>query len=481
MFLRFSKLSVLLVIQVLLLSDAAQLKAQEVINKSFSSDGTASVTADFYAPAYKLYGTPLRLALHNLIKGHTNVGYDGLYTHYPKTDTKPNGKVWDMYSDVPNGTSQYEYTHGQKKCGSYNGEGDCYNREHSWCDSWLGGTSPARSDLFHVYPTDGYVNNRRSNYPFGKVGNATWTSSNGSKLGNSISPGYSGTVFEPIDAYKGDFARSAMYMSVRYYLEDNGFSSSPATTKSDLNQWYADQMYQWGVFDTVSTKEINRNEAVYLAQRNRNPFIDHPEFAAEIWKTSMAPSVVVVKNNNAKTLLLDFSRVLDSVLVKSAANFEIDKQVGQPATIVWGVNNDYSKVLLTFNALAQGTNYKLTIKNMKSINGVAMNDTIVAFKTDGIQSLSEELKNPKNFKLEQNFPNPFNPTTEIRFNVKDAGYISLTVFDILGNQVAELANGYYSAGEHHVTFDAHNLTSGVYYYQMKSGNHIDTKRMMLVK
>jgi endonuclease I len=82
------------------------------------------------------------------------------------------------------------------------------------------------SDLFMVLPTDGYVNNRRSNYPYGKVGQTSWVSQNGSKLGTSIVQGYTGTVFEPIDSFKGDFARIYFYVATRYKDEIPSWSSN---------------------------------------------------------------------------------------------------------------------------------------------------------------------------------------------------------------------------------------------------------------
>ncbi len=93
---------------------------------------------------------------------------------------------------------------------TYSGEGSCYNREHAFPRSWFGGAvSPMNTDVHHVFATDGYVNGRRSSYPYGDVASATYTSSNGSKLGaGSSASGYTGTVFEPIDEFKGDFARA---------------------------------------------------------------------------------------------------------------------------------------------------------------------------------------------------------------------------------------------------------------------------------
>ncbi|MCE1189004.1 MAG: endonuclease [Ignavibacteria bacterium] len=449
-----------------------------LVNSGNSIDNT---TADYYQGAYKISGTSLRAVLHNIIKGHTVTSYDGLYTAFKQTDTKPNGKIWDIYSYVPNGTQPYEFSHGVAQCGNYSGEGQCYNREHSFCDSWLGQTNPARSDLFHMYPTDGYVNNRRSNYNFGKVASATWTSKNGSKLGSSASAGFTGTVFEPIDEFKGDLARSTMYMSVRYYTEDGNFGTSDGTTKSDLKPWYSNQLFEWHVKDTVSQKEIDRNNAIYGIQKNRNPFIDHPEFAAEIWKTDMAPTVDAVKELVDNTVLIDFSRYLDSTSAVNALNYICDKSTGSPTAIQWGVNNDVSKVLITFAKLNRGTDYSISLNNLKSINNVAMANVTVQFHTNGTSAVQGNEQKVKSFRLEQNYPNPFNPSTEINYTISKAGMVTLKVFDAIGHEVAVLVNSQVGVGSHTVTFNASGLPSGVYFYQIRTDNEILTKKMLLAK
>ncbi len=251
----------------------------------FITNLSGQIPPGYYDPANGKTGEALLTALHNIIKGHNSVAYNTLYFHFQSTDAKPGNVVWDMYSDIPGGTPSYvfHYSSGEE-CGSYGGEGDCYNREHSWPNSWFGGeVYPMYSDMFHLYPTDGYVNNRRSNYAYAEVATATWTSSNGSKVGSCATPGYSGTVFEPIDAYKGDFARSYFYMSTRYYTEDTGWPGSAQTIGSQLKPWALAMMLQWSSTDPVSQKETDRNNAIYGIQNNRNPFIDHPEYANLIW------------------------------------------------------------------------------------------------------------------------------------------------------------------------------------------------------
>lgn len=237
----------------------------------------------YYNGTEGLVGNALKTKLHSIIKSDDHPSYSGLWSAYQQTDKKPNGKVWDIYSDVPNGTPPYQYNFGSDQCGNYSGEGDCYNREHLWAQSWTNDDSKHKTDLHHVYPTDGYVNNRRGNYAFGEVNNASWTSRNGGKLGNNSVSGYNGTVFEPIDEYKGDIARALMYVSVRYYQEDSGWSTSDMTNKSVIKDWAMSMLLRWHEEDPVDDKEINRNNAVYNIQRNRNPFVDYPEFANMIW------------------------------------------------------------------------------------------------------------------------------------------------------------------------------------------------------
>jgi endonuclease I len=257
----------------------------------------AQAPANYYNSANGLSGTALRLALHNIIDAHTVKSYASLYTYYNSTDILTGDTIWDMYSLKANGTANYYYRNiSADRCGNYSVEGDCFNREHSWPQSWFNSNTPMVSDLFHVYPTDGKVNGIRSNFPYGKVAIATTTTTNGSKLGPCASPGYAGTVFEPIDTYKGDFARTYFYMTTRYYTEDASWSTSSSSTtstfKSDLKPWTILLMMKWDSLDPVSAKEIARNNAVYAIQGNRNPFIDNPAYVQAMFGSIAANTVL---------------------------------------------------------------------------------------------------------------------------------------------------------------------------------------------
>jgi endonuclease I len=247
---------------------------------SFTTFG--QIPQGYYDSASGLSGQQLRAALKAIIDDHQEQSYTSLWTHFQSTDDKADGKVWDMYSDVPGGNPFYTFTFVVDQCGNYSSEGDCYNREHSFPSSWFNDASPMLTDLFHIYPTDGFVNGKRSNYPYGEVNNASWTSLNGSKLGNCSFTGYSGIVFEPIDEYKGDFARTYFYMMTRY-MDEVASWNSDMLSGNDLTSWAKEMLLEWDTADPVSQKEVDRNNAVYQIQNNRNPFIDHPEFTGQIW------------------------------------------------------------------------------------------------------------------------------------------------------------------------------------------------------
>ncbi|MCF8429336.1 MAG: endonuclease, partial [Bacteroidia bacterium] len=142
-----------------------------------------TANGEYYGSTTDLSGAELKTALYNKISAHTVISYSGLWNTYATTDYFYNGKVWDIYSTNICGITPYDFTFGTNQCGNYSKESDCYNREHSFPQSWFGSASPMGSDMFHIYPTDGKVNGERSNYPYGEVSSATFTSLQGGKLG----------------------------------------------------------------------------------------------------------------------------------------------------------------------------------------------------------------------------------------------------------------------------------------------------------
>lgn len=257
---------------------------------------SAQPPAGYYDPAAGLSGEALREALRGIIDGHTVLANSDLWGAYSITDRKPNNKVWDIYSDVPDGTPPYEFSFGSDQCGTYDEEGDCFNREHSFPQSWFDGAPGMDTDLFHMYPTDAWVNQKRANWPYGIVGSTTFVADNGGKLGQCVYPGCTGLVFEPIDAYKGDLARGYFYMLTRYMDQAGSWSSAPILSGGEFLPWVENLLLEWHLDDPVSAKEIARNNAIFSSlQGNRNPYIDNPQWVQFIW----GPTAGVPENSAA--------------------------------------------------------------------------------------------------------------------------------------------------------------------------------------
>ena len=246
----------------------------------------------YYRNADGKKGAALKTALCGIIRTmkdrcSKSTVYNLLWTDFETTDKRADGKVWDMYSNITN------YTFGVDQAGNYSKEGDKYNREHSFPKSWFNEGTPMYYDLFHLYPTDGYVNNTRGNDPFGETNGSTKKNSanNFSKYGTCTYPGYSGNVFEPNDIYKGDFARTYFYMVTCYEEELPSWNASHTLDGKKypgLAEWQLKMLMEWSKKDPVSSdKEIPRNTAVYGIQENRNPFIDYPGLEEYIWGDMM--------------------------------------------------------------------------------------------------------------------------------------------------------------------------------------------------
>ena len=373
---------------------------------SISISTFAEVPTGYYTSAEGKNTTTLRTSLQAIISNGTlDVGYGGLWTAYGKTDVNSSGNVWDMYSNCT-------FTLGTKQCGSYSAECDCYNREHTSPQSWFNSASPMVSDIFNVYPTDGKVNGERSNYPYGEVGTATYTSINGSKLGSSSSVDYTGIVFEPIDEYKGDFARTYFYMATRYAGLCESWIAGANVIYSTANlgfTTYAKNLFlKWSRQDPVSAKEIMRNNAAYGIQNNRNPFIDNPGLEEYIWgnkttevfSTSTVTTPYLGSPSNGATV--DFGKVAyqttdtASVFIKganltgdltvalsgtNAALFSISSATISMANAVAGY-----RLPLNYSAQTLGTQTALLTISGGGITTISI--TLSATSVDGFLALS---------------------------------------------------------------------------------------------
>jgi hypothetical protein len=236
--------------------------------------GSSSICteAGYYAPAAGLSGTALRQALAGIVSTNRHLGYlttpnarDSLYAFVDDPDGD------DLITDLYAGRTGFV----NSRATAFDAG---FSTEHVWPQSRGANIEyAAGTDLNILFTVDTMANRLRSNLPFGVVTqNVQWTSGSGqeeSRLGQNAQ---GQVVFEPRPSKRGDVARAVFYFHTRYYG-----SGTPGFSLANFNSEEA-VLFQWAAADPPDAFEIARNAMVCRAQRNRNPFIDHPEYLAAI-------------------------------------------------------------------------------------------------------------------------------------------------------------------------------------------------------
>lgn len=329
---------------------------------SKSQEVKAAVDINDYSACETAYNnnnaSGLLTALRNITAPGKAGSYAQLWTTYTSCYVRSDGKIFDYYSSITN------YTPGGSAQGAnYDSEGDSYNREHSIPKSWWGGAETNQgADPYIVVPTDGYVNNGRSNYTFGYVASASKTYSN-SKLGSGKSDyGYTGTVFEPDDSVKGDFARIYFYAIAKYSNSYNWRSgdgsrnfSGNTNTNFGLTDYAVKLFTKWHNIDPVSDWEIGLNDRVSAIQGNRNPFIDHPEYTNVLWGTHKDAT----HYDHGSTTGLSISKTNVSLALNGTTT--ISATSSNSANISWSSSNT-NVVTVSQAQAASGASITLTAK-----------------------------------------------------------------------------------------------------------------------
>ena len=292
----------------------------------------------------------LKTAIHNRVTGFRLVSsYSALPDYFRVTDVYPeSNRWWDMYSDIP------------LYAPSFKG----LNREHSFPKSWWGGstTVSAYVDLNHLYPSESAANMAKSNYPLGEVDrSSTVAFENGvSTVGYPVQGqgGGASRVFEPADEYKGDFARTYFYMVTCYQnLTWKWTYMVNQNVYPTLNNWSVQLLMKWHRDDPVSQKEIDRNDAVYSFQDNRNPFIDHPELAEYLWGDRvgevfrLGEAPVPVGDAELETpvngAVLEFGQVAEGATVTSKLLFKGTNIRGNLSLLIYRGDKDMFSIPVT--------------------------------------------------------------------------------------------------------------------------------------
>lgn len=240
-----------------------------MLNATNSTIRAKSEPQGYYTLAQGKTGQALLSALHGIIYKHTDLGYNG-------AREVMFGKV-DDYDN--NDTVECVYT--GREATRIDGTGAAknanMNTEHTWPQS-LGAEGSAKADLHHLFPTDIDTNGARSSYPFGDVAKTIKTFPTLDSTGESVlgTDAQGHQVFEPRDSHKGNVARALLYFYTCYSVG----------TRGSLNlknfQLEKNVLVKWSKLDPVDQEEQDRNDRVFAAQGNRNPYIDHPEWVEAV-------------------------------------------------------------------------------------------------------------------------------------------------------------------------------------------------------
>jgi endonuclease I len=400
-------------------------------------------------------------------------------TDVHRNDANTADIIWDIYSDNPTGPEVYTYTSEVDNCGSsIAGEGACYNREHTFPQAWFGATGAPLTDLFALYPTDGYTNGQHNNYPYSEVTAPVYTSVNGSKLGTNTFPGFATSgiaarAFEVIDEYKGDIARNYFYMVTRYQDEMSSWQGNSnaddvldGTTWPSLDEWYIKLLYKWHLQDPVSQKEINRNDSIYKIQNNRNPFIDHPEYVTLIWQcTGLLPVTLIDLNAN---------KYNESVLLLWTVSNETNFEKYEIERSTDGANFSYAGVIKGQNL----TNYSFTDKELPSAKTVFYRLKMIDIDGKITYSKIASIRLSKIISGALVYPNPAKNilTVKLQNNLKTAG--ELKVVDVVGRTVLVQT---LSALQNNIQVDVKGLPAGRYFVAIRNKDQVINESFVIAK
>ena len=445
----------------------------------------AYYTDSYYDPTQNKWGADLKASLHNIIKGHTEYSYGDLWDILSDTDEDPNNpnNVILIYT----GWSYPKSNHG--------GNPDQWNREHVWAKSHgdFGTNPPAGTDVHHIRPCDVSVNSKRGNLDFDN-GGTEYVDPDG-----DTGCHYDSDSWEPRDEDKGDVARMMYYMVVRYEGEE-GYDLelvdyTPSTTGNDPVFGKQSTLYQWHWMDSVDNWERRRNDRIYNNwQHNRNPFIDHPEFADRLPSISGMPLYddpeiavspedvqmgTIGFNSTAEYFLAIINTGNENLNVSEIKSTNPDFSVDQSSLTLAPETYDYVKISFTSQSV-EGT-FTTTIQITNNDPDEGYIEVPVTVHVSGSTSFTEPVQIAHHFGLYQNFPNPFNPTTVIRYSLQKPDMVRLTVFNARGQKIRNLVNTRQKAGDYEISFDGSGLPNGVYFYRLQTNTFMQTRKMILLK
>lgn len=460
-----------------------------IFQTTFLFNVIAQPPANYYNNAANKNCAALKTALKTILQNSINPKiYSALLSHNATTEIKPRtvgtgsaNVIFDIYSTNPNGTDPYQFTPTIDQCGSYNGEGDCYNREHSVPQSWFSNTSgqPAAgpgTDFHHIYPTDGEVNARHSNHAYGEVAVASWTSLTGNKLGTSAIAGIPGTVFEPLDSFKGDLARAFLYFVTMYEDDMSGYNIYTDNSRAfayntfpSVKIDYLRMMIRWHKLDPVSSKERNRNNAAYTFQGNRNPFVDRPDWVDSVWNSS-CPNLSLLPVN-----FISFSGKINNTVLD--LKWDVAQEVNVKEYIVERSVNGIDFFAINTKKANNSKTYQfadeiLNFENKRIYYRIKNIDNNGKFGYSSILSIHIPKQNIFSY-----YPNPVKDVLNVNI-INSANISSIQLIDVFGRTIYQTT---VKNNTKNIQINTNQFKSGYYFLKLNNGEEAFVRKIFIAK
>jgi photosystem II stability/assembly factor-like uncharacterized protein len=230
-----------------------------------------------------------------------------------------------------------------------------------------------------------------------------------------------------------------------------------------------DNGVNWTMIQTVTGSEIPM-----IASTNQDPnlFYHTTWSSGGFWKSADAGSTFVITSGPQSSLwAADISKDDPTAIAYDVYG----------SSCYFSTDNGNNFITTNVGSTPAAGMYYYDKANLYVEHGGGVYKLVITYSvlTSNSQISSET---PKEFSLNQNFPNPFNPTTQIQYNISKSSYVSIKVYDVVGNEVTNMVNQNLSPGKYKIDFDASSLSSGVYFYSLfDNGSKVDSKKMILIK
>ena len=431
-------------------------------NPSVDLNGQGKYSNTYYNATQNLEEQALKGALTNIIStNYLSLGYnvarDSMFMIFDNKFINGQGATQNTLECVYTGREAVGYVDRSDCQNNYS-----FNTEHTFPQGFFTSLEPMKSDLNHLFPTDNIANNTRGDNPFGVVTNPTWTS--GGSKGTNV-------LFEPRDAQKGKAARALLYFVLRYQDYTNFVNPQETILRS------------WHQTFLPNAIEQKRNNDVFRIQRNRNPFIDYPQFVeriTSICNNSIAP---VVRSLDFPTDTINYGTVLPNLTTtftytvvnkgNNAVNFSnfslsnssvFQFNSGGNDTVI-GPGDALSLKINCFTTTSDSVRAFLYYMTDATGSGLL---TAPIFANDLVFT---QLNSPEQLDFSI-YPNPVHNTLNVRGAF--ASSIQCTIYDLTGRTL-------YSKNENNTDFniDVSHFPAGVYQLQLSTTHSFFNKRIIV--